>query len=82
MSGIDSRHCKISTCLHFQNGHHNTANNQVHKLSQSVHLNLLSVAGLGDFGFKIIFDLWMADFSKCNNSLIYGWQIFLNAIIL
>ena len=33
-------------------------------------------------GFKIIFDLWMADFSKCNNSLIYGWQIFLNAIIL
>ena len=25
MSRIDSRHWKISTCRHFQNGHHNTA---------------------------------------------------------
>jgi hypothetical protein len=34
MSGIDSRHCKISTGLHFQNGHHNTAKNQAQNLSQ------------------------------------------------
>ena len=25
MSWIESRHCKMSNCLHFQNGHHNTA---------------------------------------------------------
>jgi len=34
MSGIDSRHHKISTGLHFQNGRHNTAKNQAQNLSQ------------------------------------------------
>jgi hypothetical protein len=34
MSWIDSRHRKISTCLHFQNGRHNTAKNQAQNLSQ------------------------------------------------
>jgi hypothetical protein len=39
---IDSRHRNISTSLHFQNGRQFVT-------MQSVHLNLLSVAGLGDF---------------------------------
>jgi hypothetical protein len=34
MSGIDSRHCKISTGLHLQNGHHNTA--QIQHCQESI----------------------------------------------
>jgi hypothetical protein len=39
MSWIDSRHRKISTSLHFQNGHHNTAKIQ-HCLISKVAFNL------------------------------------------
>jgi hypothetical protein len=34
MSGIDSRHRKISTGLHFQNGRHNTAKIQQCSISK------------------------------------------------
>ena len=38
MSRIDSRHCKISTGRHFQNGHHNTAQIQHCPISTPFHM--------------------------------------------
>jgi hypothetical protein len=38
MSRIDSRHWKISTCRHFQNGHHNTPQIQHCPISTPFHM--------------------------------------------
>jgi hypothetical protein len=45
MSGIDSRHCKISTGLHFQNGHHNTTKNvaSILKIATSRNVSLSEI---------------------------------------
>ena len=49
MSRIDSRHRKISTGLHFQNGRHNTAQIQhcsISKVTFDLFMDILSAVGL------------------------------------
>jgi hypothetical protein len=50
MSRIDSRHCKISTGRHFQNGHHNTAKIQHCSISKVAFNLFFKPVVSGQFG--------------------------------